>query len=67
MARAFREYKSPNIRSANYQLGPKCEPQLNGLGAEGWELVGITAIIFKTGATNHIGMAFKRPREANAG
>jgi hypothetical protein len=65
MARILWEYKILNIRSENYQLDPKYEPQLNSLGAEGWELVGMTAINFKTGATDHIGMAFKRPREAS--
>jgi hypothetical protein len=65
MARILWEYKILNIRSENYQLDPKYEPQLNNLGADGWELVGITAINFKTGATDHIGMVFKRPREAS--
>jgi hypothetical protein len=65
MACILWEYKILNIRSENYQLDPKYEPQLNNLGADGWELVGITAINFKTGATDHIGMVFKRPREVS--
>lgn len=63
MARILWEYKILNIRSGNYQLGPKYEPQLNSLEADGWQPVGITAINFKTGATDHIGMVLKRPRE----
>jgi hypothetical protein len=36
--------------------------ELNEQGEDGWELVAITAINFKTGATDHIGMVFKRQR-----
>jgi hypothetical protein len=54
------EYKIINIRSENYRLDPAYEAQLNELGSDGWELVAITAINFKTGATDHIGMVFKR-------
>ena len=54
------EYKIINIRSENYRLDPTYEAQLNELGDQGWELVAITAINFKTGATDHIGMVFKR-------
>jgi len=32
------------------------------IGDEGWELVSITSINFKTGATDHIGMVFKREK-----
>lgn len=64
MARIVWEYKILNIRSENYRLDPTYEPHLNRLGEDGWELVGITAINFKTGATDHIGMVFKRCREA---
>jgi hypothetical protein len=63
MVRSSWEYKILNIRSENYRLDPNHEPQLNRLGEDGWELVGITSINFKTGATDHIGMVFKRPRE----
>jgi hypothetical protein len=56
------EYRIINIRSENYRLGPSYEAQLNEMGEEGWELVGMTAINFKTGATDHIGMVFKRQR-----
>ena len=55
------EYKIINIRSENYRLDPNYDTQLNELGSDGWELVAITAINFKTGATDHIGMVFKRP------
>lgn len=66
MARIVWEYKILNIRSENYRLDPTYEPQLNRLGEDGWELVAITAINFKTGATDHIGMVFKRQREVSA-
>jgi hypothetical protein len=66
VARILWEYKIVNIRSENYRLDPTYEPQLNRLGEDGWELVGLTAINFKTGATDHIGMVFKRPREESA-
>jgi hypothetical protein len=66
MARTAWEYKILNIRSENYRLDPTYVPQLNRLGDDGRELVGITAINFKTGATDHIGMVFKRPRDAGA-
>ena len=66
MARVVWEYRIINVRSENYRLDPMKESDLNRLGEDGWELVGITAINFKTGATDHIGMVFKRPREANA-
>jgi hypothetical protein len=56
------EYKIINIRSENYRLDPNYCSQLDELGADGWELVAITAINFKTGATDHIGMVFKRQR-----
>jgi len=57
------EYKIINIRSENYRLDPNSYPQLNKLGAEGWELVSITSVNFKTGATDNIAMVFKRPME----
>jgi len=56
------EYKILNIRSENYRLNPAYDVELNELGDEGWELVSITAINFKTGATDHIGMVFKRKK-----
>ena len=65
MARILWEHKILNIHSENYQLDPKYESQLHSLGADGWELVGITTINFKTGATDHIGTVFKRPQEAS--
>ncbi len=34
---------------------------LNELGQEGWELVGLTSVNFKTGATDNLAMIFKRP------
>lgn len=57
------EYRIINIRSENYRLDPNYTSQLDELGDEGWELVSITAINFKTGATDHIGMVFKRPKQ----
>ena len=57
------EYKIINIRSENYRLDPNYDKQLNELGEEGWELVAITAINFKTGATDLIGMVFKRRKD----
>jgi hypothetical protein len=55
------EYKIINIRSENYRLDPNSATQLNALGEEGWELVSITSVNFKTGATDNIAMVFKRP------
>jgi hypothetical protein len=54
------EYRIINIRSENYRIDPAKEGELNLLGDEGWELVAITAINYKTAATDHIGMVFKR-------
>ena len=36
---------------------------LDQWGEDGWELVSITSINFKTGATDHIGMVFKREKQ----
>jgi hypothetical protein len=55
------EYKIINIRSENYRLDPNSATQLNQLGEEGWELVSITSVNFKTVATDNIAMVFKRP------
>lgn len=55
------EYKVINIRSENYRLDPNSVRELNALGDEGWELVSITSVNFKTGATDNIAMVFKRP------
>jgi len=60
------EYRIINIRSENYRIDPAKESDLNALGDEGWELVGITAINYKTAATDHIGMVFKRPKPQTA-
>jgi hypothetical protein len=57
------EYRIINIRSENYRIDPARESDLNALGEEGWELVGITAINYKTAATDLIGMVFKRPKQ----
>jgi hypothetical protein len=54
------EYRIINIRSENYRIDPAKESELNALGDAGWELVAITAINYKTAATDHIGMVFKR-------
>ncbi len=56
------EYKIINVRSENYRLDPKHEPRLNELGDEGWEMVGLSAVNFRSGATDNIAMVFKRPR-----
>jgi selenocysteine lyase/cysteine desulfurase len=60
------EYKIINIRSENYRLDPNAVTQLNALGAEGWELVSVTSVNFKTGATDNIAMVFKRPATVEA-
>jgi hypothetical protein len=58
------EYKIINIRSENYRLDPNAAKDLNALGDEGWELVSITSVNFKSGATDNIAMVFKRPKAA---
>ena len=55
------EYKIINIRSENYRLDPNAVTQLNDFGDEGWELVGLTSVNFKSGATDNIALVFKRP------
>jgi hypothetical protein len=60
MDRVRWEYKIINIRSENYRIDPARESELNALGEQGWELVAITAINYKTAATDHVGMVFKR-------
>ena len=55
------EYTVINIRSENYRLDPACAAELNRYGKDGWELVGLTSVNFKTGATDNIAMVFKRP------
>jgi hypothetical protein len=57
------EYKIINIRSENYRLDPAAARELNALGQDGWELLSITSVNFKTGATDNIAMVFKRPAE----
>ena len=54
------EYKIINIRSENYRLDPAFTPELNRLGQVGWELVGLTSVNFKSGATDNLAMVFKR-------
>lgn len=56
------EYHIINVRSEGYRLDPNAVKELNRLGAEGWELVSVTSVNFKTGATDNIAMVFKRPR-----
>ena len=46
------------IKRGHYNIRPRTD-----LGDEGWELVSITSINFKTGATDHIGMVFKREKQ----
>jgi hypothetical protein len=60
------EYKIINVRSENYSMDPRRAEELNRLGDEGWELVSITSINFKTGATDHIGMVFKREKQSQS-
>ncbi len=57
------EYRVINVRSEKYRLDPACVTELDALGQEGWELVSITSVNFKTGATDNIAMVFKRPAE----
>lgn len=57
------EYKILNIRSEGYRLDPGSTDQLDALGRQGWELVGVTSVNFKSGATDNIAMIFKRPTE----
>lgn len=56
------EYHIINIRSENYRLDPNAVRELNTLGEDGWELVSITSVNFKSGATDNIAMVFKRPK-----
>ena len=58
------EYKIINIRSENYRLDPNAVTQLNDFGDDGWELVGLTSVNFKSGATDNIALVFKRPLAA---
>ena len=60
------EYRIINIRSENYRLDPAAAQELTRLGDDGWELVSITSVNFKSGATDNIGMVFKRPRAVSA-
>ncbi len=60
------EYRIINIRSENYRLDPAAAQELTRLGDDGWELVSITSVNFKSGATDNIGMVFKRPRAESA-
>ena len=55
------EYKIINIRSENYRLDPNAVDKLNDFGDDGWELVGLTSVNFKSGATDNIALVFKRP------
>jgi hypothetical protein len=43
-------------------LDPNAARELNALGAQGWELISITSVNFKSGATDNIAMVFKRPQ-----
>lgn len=58
------EYKIINVRSENYRLDPNAVSELNRLGDDGWELISITSVNFKSGATDNIALVFKRPRAA---
>ena len=54
------EYKIINLRSENYRLDPAFTPELNTLGEVGWELVSLTSVNFKSGATDNLALVFKR-------
>ena len=56
------EYHIINIRSETYRLDPNAARELDALGEEGWELISITSVNFKSGATDNIAMVFKRPK-----
>ena len=56
------EYRIVNLRSENYQIRTDYEEEINRHGEEGWELVGLTSVNFKSGATDHIGLIFKREK-----
>ena len=56
------EYRVINVRSENYRLDPNSAQEMSRLGEEGWELVSITSVNFKTGATDNIALVFKRPK-----
>ncbi len=58
------EYKIINVRSENYRLDPDAADRLNELGDKGWELVGLSSVNFKSGATDNIALVFKRPRSS---
>ena len=58
------EYKIINLRSERYRLDPAFTPELDSLGQEGWELVGLTSVNFKSGATDNLALVFKRPVDA---
>ena len=64
MDRVRWECRIINIRSENYRIETAKESELNALGEEGWELVATTAINYKTAATDHIGMVFKRAKSS---
>ncbi len=55
------EYKIINLRSENYRLDPAFTPELDCLGQIGWELVGLTSVNFRSGASDNLAMVFKRP------
>ncbi len=55
------EYKIINLRSEKYRLDPAFTPQLEALGQIGWELVGLTSVNYRSGATDNLAMVFKRP------
>ncbi len=55
------EYRIINLRSENYRLDPAFTPQIDTLGQIGWELVGLTSVNFRSGATDNLALVFKRP------
>ncbi len=55
------EYRIINLRSENYRLDPAFTAQVDTLGQIGWELVGLTSVNFRSGATDNLALVFKRP------
>ncbi len=54
------EYKIINLRSEKYRLDPAFTPQLDTLGQVGWQLVGLTSVNFRSGASDNLALVFKR-------
>ncbi len=57
------EYKIINLRSEKYRLDPAFTPALDTPGQVGWQLVGLTSVNYRCGASDNLAMVFKRPVE----